>query len=48
MECLYVLNNVIRTEDGAVNITDENPVINLSLRNHIDKHENDFSHLLLA
>lgn len=26
MECFYVLSNVISTEDGEMNIIDENPV----------------------
>lgn len=30
MECFYVLSNVISTEDGEMNITDENPVAILS------------------
>lgn len=39
----------INTGDEVVNITGKNPfVVNLSLRNYINKHESDFTYFLFV
>lgn len=39
----------INTGDEVVNITGKNPfVVNLSLRNYVNKHESDFTYLLFV
>lgn len=44
MQCFYVLSHVITPVDGAVNITDEKFVFDLSLGEHVDKGGSDFTH----